>query len=561
VQDRLPSENSHGTIKKNSRSKRILLWIAVFFFIAAIAVFIAIRILLHRAEPILRARVIETLSTRFDSRVELGYFHVYVLNGLEVTGGGLRLYPNDLDMQEPLVAIQKFSFKTGWKSFLHTPMHVRQVNLEGLSLKMPPKDERHNMPKLEKGNSGGKIQIYVDEMRVKDAKLILQTNKPGKVPLEWDISNLKLISVGAGQPLAFHAILTNPKPVGDIDSTGHFGPFNTESPGDTPVDGQYSFRHADLNSLKGIGGFLSSEGKYIGTLNHLVVDGETDTPDFQLDTGTHPMPLHTKFHAIVDGTNGDTYLQPVDAQLGHSHIVATGKVVLVRGQGHHIALDVVVGPARIEDMLRLGVKTMPPVMNGALQLKTKLDIPPGKVSVTQKLHLKGGFQVLDATFSNEKVQAKVDELSLRSQGRAGEAKKVDAQAPSPIQSDMKGNFELDDGKLVFSALDYKLPGADINLAGVYTLDGNEFDFHGKARLDARVSQMMTGWKSILLKPVDPFFSKNGAGTEVPIKITGTRSEPNFSLDFKHKDKDDKDSHDKNKDSGPASKTSGKSASH
>jgi hypothetical protein len=359
--------------------------------------------------------------------------------------------------------------------------------------------------------------------------------------------------------MAFHAILTNPKPIGDIDSTGHFGPFNTESPGDTPIDGAYNFSHADLNSLKGIGGILSSQGKYVGTLNNMVVDGETDTPDFVLDTGTHPMPLHTKFHAIVDGTNGDTYLQPVDAELGHSHIVATGKVVLVRGQGHHIALDVVVGPARIEDMLRLGVKTMPPVMDGSLNLKTKLDIPPGKVSVTQKIRLKGNFQVLDATFSNDKVQAKVDELSLRSQGKAGEAKKVDAQDPFPIQSDMKGTFELGDSKLTFSALDYKLPGADINLTGVYTLDGNEFDFHGKARLDAKVSQMMTGWKSVLLKPVDPFFSKHGAGTEVPIKVTGTRSEPKFGLDFKHKDKDGKDSDDKTKDSNSPGKSSSKGA--
>lgn len=545
MQDPSFAESPHGTTGKHSRSRRILLWIAAIFFILVVAAFIATRILLHRVEPILRARVIETLSTRFDSRVELGYFHVYVLDGLEASGGDLHLYPNHLDMQAPLFAVQKFSFKTGWRSLLHTPMHVGQVNLEGLDLMMPPKEDRKNIPKMNSENSKGKIQIYVDQMLVKNARLVLQTNKPGKTPLEWDISNLKLTSIGAGDPMAFHAVLTNPKPVGNIDSTGHFGPFNTESPGDTPIDGQYSFSHADLNSLKGIGGILSSQGKYVGTLNNMVVDGETDTPDFQVDTANHPMPLHTKFHAIVDGTDGDTYLQPVDAELGHSHIVATGKVILVRGQGHDISLDVVVGPARIEDMLQLGVKTMPPIMNGALRLKTKLELPPGKVSVTQKMRLKGTFQVLDATFSNDKVQSKVDELSLRSQGKAGEAKQIDTQNPVLIQSDMQGNFELDSRKLTFSALDYKLPGADINLTGVYSLDGSQFDFHGKARLNAKVSQMMTGWKSILLKPVDPFFSKHGAGTEVPIKITGTRSEPKFGLDFKHKDGDDKDPQDKN----------------
>jgi hypothetical protein len=89
--------------------------------------------------------------------------------------------------------------------------------------------------------------------------------------------------------------------------------------------------------------------------------------------------------------------------------------------------------------------------------------------------------------------------------------------------------------LSFSFLHFVIPGTHVDMTGDYGLDGKEFDFHGKARLDAKVSQMTTGWKSILLKPVDPFFSKNGAGTEVPIRITGTESEPHFGLDFGHKD--------------------------
>jgi hypothetical protein len=75
-----------------------------------------------------------------------------------------------------------------------------------------------------------------------------------------------------------------------------------------------------------------------------------------------------------------------------------------------------------------------------------------------------------------------------------------------------------------------------SISGTYSLDGNQFEFHGKARMDAKLSHMVTGWKSILLKPIDPFFSKGGAGTEVPVKVTGTKSAPHFGLDFGHKDK-------------------------
>jgi hypothetical protein len=45
---------------------------------------------------------------------------------------------------------------------------------------------------------------------------------------------------------------------------------------------------------------------------------------------------------------------------------------------------------------------------------------------------------------------------------------------------------------------------------------------------------------LLLKPVDPFFKKNGAGAEIPVKITGTKGAPKFGLDLGHKDKKGKD---------------------
>ena len=62
----------------------------------------------------------------------------------------------------------------------------------------------------------------------------------------------------------------------------------------------------------------------------------------------------------------------------------------------------------------------------------------------------------------------------------------------------------------------------------------EIDFHGTARMDAKVSQMTTGFKSFLLKAADPFFRKQGAGAVIPIKITGTRDKPLFGLELRRK---------------------------
>src|SRR5437879_5080864 len=88
--------------------------------------------------------------------------------------------------------------------------------------------------------------------------------------------------IGPGPPLRFTATLVNPKPVGAIQSDGLFGPWQADDPRSTPVRGKYSFSRADLSTIRGIGGILSSTGEYDGTLGNIVVDGKTETTDFRL---------------------------------------------------------------------------------------------------------------------------------------------------------------------------------------------------------------------------------------------------------------------------------------
>ena len=77
------------SIRRKSRKWRWIVGIAV--ALLAIAA-IAVRIAIVRAQPILRTRVIETLSTRFKSRVELAELHVWVADGLHVDGKGLKIF-------------------------------------------------------------------------------------------------------------------------------------------------------------------------------------------------------------------------------------------------------------------------------------------------------------------------------------------------------------------------------------------------------------------------------------------------------------------------------------
>ena len=344
-------------------------------------------IVLKRAEPILKGRVIETLSTRFNSHVELDELQVSLIQGLAVSGKGLRIFaPDDVvaaGFKSPVIAIREFNFHAGLLGLFVKPTHVQTVYLQGLAITIPPKSMRdqNTQPSQRKG----KIKIVVDEFLCDDSRLVIASSKPDKDPKVFQLKHIAMHDLGPNAPLNYDAELTNAIPKGDIHATGTFGPWNAETPGESTVTGKYVFDHADLNTIKGIGGMLHSEGDFTGRLDRIEVHGTADVPNFSLDTANHPVPLETQFNAIVDGTTGDTYLQPVKAKLGESEFSCSGAVVNHKGQGHSIDLDVDVPAGRIQDFLELAVKTQPVVMTGVLGMKTKLHIRPGKESVTQKL--------------------------------------------------------------------------------------------------------------------------------------------------------------------------------
>ncbi len=496
--------------------------------VCGVALVFSLQLLVTHATPILRGRVVETLHARFKSRVELDNLNVSILHGLNVTGAGLRIYPPDevvvAGFKAPLIAIQSFDFRVAVLGLLFKPTHVGTVHVRGLSITMPPRQLRQ-----QDGSHSrhlGKIKITVDEIVCDDSRLVIGTDKPDKEPKVFQLKHIVLHHVGPNAPWSYDAVLTNAIPRGDIHAAGSFGPWNTDDPGDSGVSGKYRFDHADLSTIKGIGGTLHSTGSFDGKLNRIAVHGTTEVPDFSLDTANHPMPLWTRFAAIIDATSGDTYLQPIEAKLAGSIFTCQGAVISVKGKGHIINLDVDVPAGRIQDFLQLSVKTEPAVMSGILETHTKLQIRAGKESVSRKLSMTGSFTLQQIHFNSPAVESKIDMLSLRAQGDPQQAK---PGAPN-VQSSMTGQFVMGDGKLKFSNLDYTLPGATIRLAGVYSLDGKQFDFTGKVRTQAQLSQMVASkWKSILLKPADPLFHKHGAGAEIPVKIFGTNTAPHFGL--------------------------------
>ena len=519
-----------------------------------LALAVAIAIAVRRAEPFLRARIVAALERRFHARVELDSFHMSFVKGIQAEGRGLRIWPPaqtkgvtmPADSGDPIIRLDEFRFHAPLQFKPAQPIHISVVELNGLEIRLPPKSHfLHSTTAAQDAtnNLAALVSFTVGKVECATAHLVLETSKPGKLPVEIDIAHFQLTGSNGGtlratSPMDFAADLTNPKPVGNVHTTGQIGPWQVSDPGESPVQGAYTFDHADLSSFKGIAGILTSTGKYQGTLRNLTVDGDADTPDFRLTHFGNSLPLHTHFHAFVDATNGDTQLDPVDATLGHSHFTCTGQVVRVidpdspadhpTSKGHDIALNVKVDAGRIEDFLRLASHGPAQLLTGALSLKTTVHIPPGSDSVEQRLNLKGTFNLDQARFTSTKIQDGITQLSLRGQGLPKEIKTTD---PFTIHSAMVGNFQMANAIITLPSLTYSVPGADIELKGTYGVEGGALSFAGTAKLQATISKMVGGVLGVLLKPADRYFKKDGAGTEVPIKISGTREDPKFGIDF------------------------------
>jgi hypothetical protein len=477
----------------------------------------------------LRQLVVEALADRLDSEVELGAFSVDIFPTVTVRGQGVVIRHKGRRDVPPLVSVGSFSMEGGIIGLLSRPRRFRTVTLTELRINIPPggmKIDRPQDPAAAPAGDTPRSPFIINRLEANDAELRIIPRTAGKEPKLFAIHALEMRELGVAERMPFDAQLTNPVPKGMIQTKGEFGPWRKGDPGATPLVGRYTFARADLSTIKGIAGILESTGEFGGQLERIAVKGETRTPDFRLDISEQPVELTTRFQAVVDGTDGDTYLNDVHANFGRTSLTAKGAVTGTPGvKGRTVKLDVRIDEGRIEDLLRLAVKAEQPLMEGDVALATSFLLPPGgDRSVVERLRLQGDFDV-SARFTNRDVQTKLTGMSQRARGvpTSGRAEN--------IVSDLRGRFRLQDATLALSGLTFRVPGATVALAGTYGLKSEALMFDGTLQMEATISEAAGGGlKSVLLKAVDPFFRKGKAGAVLPIKVRGTRSEPKFGLD-------------------------------
>jgi hypothetical protein len=486
-----------------------------------------------------RARLLALLENRFDGEVELREFRLNLFPRFRAEGRGLTIRHRGRRDVPPLISVERFSADGSVLDLLRH--HIAHVYISGLDVEIPP--DRDADPAATAADppsaAGGQATRFaargpqddvvkafvVDELRATEAYLTIIPGSPGGDLKVWAIHDLRMISVASDRALPFTATLTNAVPPGDIATIGTFGPWHSGEPGRTPLGGTFTFARADLGVFKGISGILSAHGTFDGVLAHFDVEGETHTPQFKVTAGGNPVPLDTRYHALVDGTTGNTVLTRVAATFLETSIVASGVIATRRGEsGRTVTLEVRIDRGRVEDVLKLAVTAPSAPMVGALHLQTRFVLPPGHRDVIERLRLNGRFTIADARFTSFDIQTKLDDLSQRSRGR---------HRPLPIQhvtSQFNGTFRFEKGGLDIPQVTFTLPGTIVRLGGTYELFSDRLNFAGTVFMRVKLSQTTTGFKRLLLRVVDPLFRDGENGTAIPIRVTGKWEDPSFGLD-------------------------------
>ena len=527
-----------------ARKKKWLIGLAGVSGILIAGLLITAHRMAGRVEPYIREQAIQYLRQRFDSEVEIGALRITIpkfsplrllardLHGAtaHVEGEHVVLRHKGRRDIPPMFVMKEFAFEVDVDILFESLKRVPLVRVKGMEITIPPKGERPDLTAdQDEDAEATKTDVIFDEVIIEDSVFTILPRDTGKNPLQFDLHHIRLQSAGRNVAMTYHGELTNPKPPGEIAAIGTFGPWSAAEPGDTPLTGDYEFKNADLGVFKGIAGILDSTGHFAGTLDAVSATGEASVPKFRLTSAGNAVPLKTKFEVLVDGTNGNVILKPVVGTLGTTRFITSGAVIKHGGDAHRtISLDVEMPKGNVRDLMTLAMKGEP-LMEGRIDLKTKIDIPPLSGKVKDKLQLDGQFDITQGRFLRAKIQDQIDMLSRRGQGK-----------PKNMEIDnvvlaMGGRFKMDDQRITFESLSFAVPGSGVDLTGTYDVDQDVLDLHGTLKLEAKVSQTMTGWKHWLLKPVDPFFSKNGAGTFLRIQVVGSSKEPKFGRDKGSKD--------------------------
>jgi hypothetical protein len=252
------------------------------------------------------------------------------------------------------------------------------------------------------------------------------------------------------------------------------------------------------------------------------VTGEAFVRHFEVNRSGNPLELRTDYDAVVNGETGQVKLRQVNSRFLRTSLATTGTV-----DGKITALDFDSQSARIEDLLTMFTSSDKPALRASIQLRAHVDLPSGKEPFLKRLRLVGRFRMNDAVWSRTRTQSRVNSLSARARGNSDEAESGDAER---VFSDLRASVTLRNGTAYLEDVTFRIPGAVAMGAGTYVLQSRRVNLQGVVRMEGNASEATSGWKSVLLKPLNFIFRKKDQGKRgatLPVSIIGTYPTPRY----------------------------------
>ncbi len=484
-------------------------------------------ILLALNWPFTQTALTKALEDRFARDVKIREFRSTYFPPGCVAEGIEFLHRTRKDLP-PLITVQTLTIRTGYSSLLRIHKLVNDVQVAGLHVLVPPKSPDASRQTFPLTNSTSGKNLSIGEITTDDAVLEFISEQPAEERFTLRIDHLTLDHVGESDPVTFHARFSNTEPPGEIRADGRFGPWNENDPASTEISGSFTYEHAELGVFEGIAGTLSSRGKFSGTVGHIGAEGNFDVPDFQVSGSAHKVHLTSKYDAVVDGTNGDTFLTRVESHFGKTAVISQGDVKSHPGQnGKTVMLTMSISQGRIEDLLRLFTGSARPAETGDVRLQTKVELPPGPEPFLKRLRLDGELGIGSGRFTDPKVREPLNRLAESAHGETKDEEEADA---ATVLSDLKGHFSANGGIAKLSQVSFAEPGTLAEIDGTYNLVNKKLNLRGVLHTSGKLADTTSGFKSVVLKALGPFIQKKSI-TVVPFVIRGTSSDPSFALDL------------------------------
>ncbi len=518
--------------KKTRRSKIVFASGLALLFIGVVIAFFA------EAQWPYRYRIIKPmLEEVLGAQVTIAHYHRTYFPHPGFMATGITLDRTPIPGATPLGTVSSVVVQGAWLDLFMFRERVRQVDLTGLHIVIPAPGSAASRREFPPGSSSSFSgpETFVDQLRIHDSTLDVIRAEGGIY--SFPIRMLTIGNLQKGRVLSYSVDMTNARPRGHIFSVGSFGPLNPGNLGSTPLSGRFTFADVDLHDIGDIGGSLSSEGSFQGTLSRFQAEASTFTPDFTVDGG-QPTPVTTSAHCIISALSGDVLLDAIDAKFESTAVRFQGGVT---GSPKTIDVDIDVSAGRAQDVLRPFLHVDSPIA-GIVWLRSHAHVDPAGhgVHFLDRLHVVGSFLVPAERLTNRKTEKELSAFSNRAQKSPPSKGDLSAATPpgaanqddvADVVSSLKGKATIEKGIVTSQDLEFEIPGASVDLHGSMNLHGGSVHLLGTLRMQSDVSHAATGFKSILLKPLIPFFKKQKAGAVVPILISGKPGSYKVSQDL------------------------------